>query len=87
MTSRKPKGTLFTRCKVCGGDLVVIDSRPGRDSFRRRRECPNGCIDRFTTIEIPVDEYRALKAAAFAADAIKRKLRDAFNFIDPELFK
>lgn len=39
------------RCPSCGSfDSKVLDSRPGEDSIRRRRECQN-CQRRFTTYE------------------------------------
>jgi transcriptional repressor NrdR len=38
------------QCPYCGADSRVLDSRPGVDQVRRRRECQE-CTRRFTTYE------------------------------------
>lgn len=52
------------RCPTCGADSGVIDSRKinGNRTERRRRKC-KACGQRFTTIEVPVEEmpYKLLK--------------------------
>ncbi|MEO3387339.1 hypothetical protein [Mesorhizobium sp. CAU 1741] len=47
------------RCSECGGvDTDVIDTqRSAAFRIRRRRKCK--CGHRFSTVEIPVDEYAA----------------------------
>ena len=47
-------------CPVCGADTKVIDSRPIEDGTRRRRQCLE-CDHRFTTVEIDVDYYDAMR--------------------------
>ncbi len=42
--------TNFVQCPYCGSDSRVLDSRPGVDQVRRRRECQE-CTRRFTTYE------------------------------------
>lgn len=38
-------------CKACGGESSVIDSRPHKESIRRRRKCLT-CNARWSTLEI-----------------------------------
>ena len=50
------------RCPNCGSyQLRTVDSRPYDTQVRRRREC-HDCKVRFNTIEIPLTEYKTLKA-------------------------
>lgn len=84
---KKPEGQLFTRCPKCLADLVVTDSRPKVNSFRRRRECPNGCLERFTTIEITQADYDELKLAVAGAAIIVGKIRECLERINPEILK
>lgn len=50
------------RCPNCGSYQVrTVDSRSYDTQVRRRREC-NDCKVRFNTIEIPLLEYKTLKA-------------------------
>lgn len=52
------------QCPYCGGyQLRTVDSRPYDTQVRRRRECLS-CTERFNTIEIPLTDYRDLKAKA-----------------------
>ena len=44
------------KCKKCGWDTYVVDSRPKDSIVQRRRSCPN-CGERFSTIEIDRDVY------------------------------
>ena len=52
------------RCPFClkdfGGTANVLETRFVDGVSRRRRECPF-CSKRFTTYEIPKDEYDSLK--------------------------
>lgn len=59
-------------CPVCGGQLIVIDSRPTEDSIHRRRKCVE-CGYRFSTIEVDADLY------ASEMDAVKRSTRKAVD--------
>lgn len=59
-------------CPVCGGQLIVIDSRPSEDSIYRRRKCVE-CGHRFSTIEIDADLY------AQEMDAVKKATRKAVD--------
>ncbi len=48
-------------CPYCGSDSRVLDSRGGRDTVRRRRECL-ACARRFTTYErLAPSEIRVVK--------------------------
>lgn len=52
------------RCPKCSSYQVrTVDSRPYDEQVRRRREC-HDCGVRFNTIEIPLTEYKSLKAKA-----------------------
>ena len=46
------------KCPHCGGtDLQVLATRIDRDDlFRRRRRCKS-CGERFSTLEIPVEDW------------------------------
>lgn len=51
-------------CPKCGSyNLVVRDSRPSKQSIRRRRHC-NDCGHRFNTIEISIADFEARDAIA-----------------------
>lgn len=51
-------------CPNCGSHQVrTVDSRPYDSQVRRRKECTE-CKGRFNTIEIPLEEYKALKQKA-----------------------
>lgn len=48
-------------CENCGGvNLYVVDSRPVKFGYRRRRECAD-CGLRTTTYEVPEENYLAMK--------------------------
>lgn len=48
-------------CPKCGSNQVyVVDSRPDKDCFKRRRECMF-CSERFNTVEIKMEEYKIYK--------------------------
>ena len=46
-------------CPVCGGDTIVLDSRPRPDTVHRRRKCLN-CDHRFSTYEVDKELYDKL---------------------------
>ena len=50
-------------CPHCGAETKVVDSRPLEDAVRRRRQCLL-CYERFTTIEVCVDEKKLKRAVA-----------------------
>lgn len=54
-------------CTTCGADTVVIEARPaGADNrMRRRRKCTK-CGHRHTTLEVPLEEARAVLGARSA---------------------
>lgn len=58
---------MSSRCKACGGDTAVRDSRPtagGLGVIRRRRACLNRqCGERFTTLEFSADDLERLISA------------------------
>lgn len=61
-------------CPNCGGYQVrTVDSRPYDSQVRRRKECTE-CKGRFNTIEIPLEEYKALKQKAAETFVICEKL-------------
>lgn len=48
-------------CPHCGSYQVrTVDTRAYDTEVRRRRECTD-CMERFNTIEIPLEEYKGLK--------------------------
>lgn len=51
-------------CPHCGcGRVRTVDSRPYGAQVLRRKEC-RSCLERFSTLEIPVEEYKDLKSKA-----------------------
>jgi transcriptional regulator NrdR family protein len=47
-------------CPKCGSNQVyVVDSRPEKTFFKRRRECMF-CGERFSTVEIKAEDYKRL---------------------------
>lgn len=42
-------------CQICDVRTITTNSRPGEGSVRRRHRCPK-CDDRFTTVEIKLDD-------------------------------
>ena len=55
----------------CGGYQVrTVDSRPYDTQVRRRRECAD-CLERFNTIEIPLEEHKALKQKEYTLRNLK----------------
>jgi transcriptional regulator NrdR family protein len=51
--------TYAGKCEKCNGRLLVTDSRKMRGYSHRRWECQD-CLSRFSTVEIPRDEYLSL---------------------------
>ncbi len=49
-------------CQSCGADTVVTDARPVDNHMRRRRKCTK-CGQRYSTLEIPLEEARAVLGA------------------------
>lgn len=50
-------------CPSCGTKSIVKDVRPAGDSLRRRRLCSD-CGSRWTTVEIGLDQLRAIERKA-----------------------
>lgn len=53
------------KCPECGKKSEVIDTRLASYGVRRRHKC-KACGHKFTTVEIPISDYRYL------ADGLKR---------------
>lgn len=56
-------------CPSCGEKTRVVETRVKHGKIRRRRACTCGC--RFTSIEITLDEYRAMRRATVPAAAAR----------------
>lgn len=48
-------------CTKCGADSLVTETRTHSYGIRRRHKCSN-CNYRFTTVEIPMEEYQFYKS-------------------------
>lgn len=68
------------QCPICKSDkLICTDSRALGGATRRRREC-RVCGQRFTSIEIPLLEYKQLKGReAFLDDILRREGAEAVS--------
>lgn len=68
------------RCAKCQSENVkIIDSRKsGNNSIKRRRYCM-ACGERFSTIEIPIGEYSALKVKECRFNTILNYLKGNIN--------
>lgn len=70
-------------CPVCGGRVIVIDSRPSEDSIYRRRRCIE-CDYRFSTIEIEADIYARKDEAVRKAN--KRAIDASMQMMQEQLY-
>ena len=70
----KPRRRRGFVCR-CGGDTHVIDSRPGKNSVRRRRECL-ACGLRMTTIDVTEEDARVIRAARDMARKLAATLEE-----------
>ncbi len=67
------------RCPSCGSYQVrTVDSRPYDTQVRRRRECAD-CLERFNTIEIPLEEHKHLKQKEHTLRTLKGDIIDMLN--------
>jgi transcription elongation factor Elf1 len=64
-------------CPACGNPTRVVDSRKRARRVRRRRECKE-CGQRFTTLEMPLQEAEALQEL----EAWWLKIVDAIRILD-----
>ena len=59
------------KCPRCGGgNVFVLDSRAKEDTVRRRRKCSD-CGTRFSTVEIPAEEYANLVKAKHREESLR----------------
>lgn len=71
-------------CPVCGAETKVVDSRSIEDGTRRRRKCLE-CDYRFSTVEIDVDYYEALKP--INKGEFQKALLDGYAELTKRLYK
>ncbi len=64
--------TIWVQCPYCGSDSRVLDSRPGVDQVRRRRECQE-CTRRFTTYEKLADSEIVVSKRGGSQEAFDRE--------------
>lgn len=68
-------------CPHCGSYQVhTVNSRPGDGLVRRRKEC-DGCSRRFSTIELPVNEYTELKQKAEELSALCKDFEERATWL------
>jgi len=67
-------------CAKCDGFSHVIDSRPGDDGRIRRRECTK-CRNRWSTIEIRLDDYRRLRTPINMGGSVEQKIQDLLHVV------
>ena len=65
------------RCVKCQSENTrIIDSRMGDgNSIRRRRWCLD-CGNKFSTMEIPIEDFTALKGKEDRLDAILKMIKE-----------
>lgn len=70
------------RCRSCGGvDTEVIDTRRSAAfRIRRRRKCK--CGNRFTTYEIPAEEFEIINIDGGVVAKLRRDARRVSDAID-----
>lgn len=68
-------------CKSCGSKLKTIESRATPYGVRRRHKC-EVCGDRITTVEITMNEYKALVGSQEANKEVKEKLNDVYGALE-----
>jgi transcriptional regulator NrdR family protein len=70
------------RCQSCGGvNTEVIDTRRSAAfRIRRRRKCD--CGHRFTTVEIPVEEFEIIDIDGGVVAKLRRDARRVADAID-----
>lgn len=76
-------------CPSCASqETFVKQSRAKGDDTRRRREC-KACGHRFTTIEMPIDEFEKIRRTSKPIDyaAFRRRAETAFNKLIEETCK
>ena len=72
-------------CPKCRSEnVLIINSRPRGDTVRRRRECEN-CSERWTTLEISMEEYQLLTYAFKKSKRTLIQLRDELNAVLEEI--
>lgn len=74
----------FLTCPACGKlGCAVKDSRPTENGafVKRRRRCSK-CEHRYTTIEIPADEYNRLLSVNKLAARLRKVCRDTITNLD-----
>lgn len=49
------------KCPKCNGPSKVMETRPNKRGYRKRRECLT-CMARFTTQEIPIEEVSKMQS-------------------------
>lgn len=68
-------------CKECGGKLKTTDSRAASYGVRRRHKC-EVCGNRVTTVEITMNDYKALVALKEANIEAKKNLNNAYCILE-----
>ena len=70
-------------CPTCGGQTCVYDSQALEDCVKRRRKCLS-CGGRFSTVEIDMDMYNAMRGTDLepARQAILEALKKATRILE-----
>lgn len=64
------------KCSKCGSvNVQCVDSRQTPNNLTRRRRWCEDCGHRFSTVEIPVDEYQATKEKLALLETILKAVR------------
>lgn len=67
-------------CPKCkSNETIIVDSRAYENTTRRRRSC-NECGERWSTIEVLVEEHVRMVAANKQMQSIITQIQDALDF-------
>ena len=74
MPLNKPPASSFAQCKFCGSsNVITVDSRPAeRNSWRRRRRVCNECKQKWSTIELPVEDIESILEVTYKLDELSK---------------
>ena len=65
-------------CKLCGKRMTTTDSRLAPYGVRRRHKCES-CGHRFSTVEIPMSEYKFLINFVKTNEGANEKIKKAYD--------
>lgn len=74
----------MVHCRFCSSsDVNTIDSRPAdRPAWRRRRKVCNTCHQRWSTIELPVEDIESILSITYKLDELSVFARGVHDTIE-----